>query len=141
MECGYNEESGKHENGNIANILCWEGSHIIHSIIGVITSILFISICLVVQLTFYEVKISIDNTDAKTNSKADVFSLIVQLCLIIMYSFMVPQMHLQWIVIIFTFILSLFQFYIFYDERPFYEDKIMLVNFLFVLNFNFLFNK
>lgn len=127
MECTTDETTGNVINENIANIPCFQGSHIIHSIVAVITSILFISICLVVQLTFYEVKISIDNTDAKTNSKADVFSLIVQLCLIIMYSFMVSQPNLQWIVIIFTFILSLFQFYIFYDERPFYEDKIMTV--------------
>jgi len=126
MECG-EDENGVLVNNNIGNISCFQGSHIVHSIVAVITSILFISICAVVQLTFYEVKISIENTDAKTNSKADVFSLIVQLCLIIMYSFMVSHQNLQWIVIIFTFILSLFQFYIFYDERPFYEDKIMTV--------------
>jgi len=129
MECEVNEE-GILVNGNVVGIICWEGSHIIHSIIGVISSILFISICTVVQLTFYEVKISIDNQDAKTNSKADVFSLIVQLCLIIMYSFMVSNPNLQWIVIIFTFILSVGQFYIFYDERPFYEDRIMRVKFI-----------
>ena len=68
-------------------------------------------------MNFYEVKISLDNTDAKTNSKADVFSLIMQICLIIMYSFMVSQPNLQWIVIILTFILSLFQFYIYSQLR------------------------
>lgn len=128
MECDLNQDTGAYMNGNIDGVVCWEGTHIIHSIIGVISSILFILICAVVQLTFYEVKISIDNNEAKTNSKADVFSLIVQICLIIMYSFMIGQNNLQWIVIILTFILALFQFYIFYDERPFYEDKIMTVN-------------
>jgi len=128
LECQLDPDLGVYKNSNIDGMICWEGSHIIHSIIGVISSILFISICAIVQLTFYEVKISIENTDAQTNSKADVFSLILQLCLIIMYSFMVPNPDLQWIVVIFTFILSLFQFYIFYDERPFYEEKIMKVN-------------
>ena len=123
------DDTGAYSNSNVQGIVCWEGSHIIHSVIGVISSILFISICAVVQMNFYEVKISLDNTDAKTNSKADVFSLIMQICLIIMYSFMVSQPNLQWIVIILTFILSLFQFYIYYDEQPFYEDKIMKVIF------------
>lgn len=131
LECSKIDRDGnvlpKSMNTNIDNLPCWEGSHIIHATVSFVISIVFILICAVVLTIFYEQKTSVHKTDAKTNSTADIFTLGVKVCHIMMYSFMIYNPSLHWIVVIFTFILALAQFYVYWSERPFYDEKMMKI--------------
>jgi len=44
---------------------CWEGLHILHAVMAVMVSLIFVIIALVVTLTFYETKTVTSNAGAK----------------------------------------------------------------------------
>ncbi len=44
---------------------CWEGLHILHAVMAIMVSLVFIFIALVVTLTFYETKTVTSNAGAK----------------------------------------------------------------------------
>jgi hypothetical protein len=131
LECSKIDREGnvlpQSMNTNIDDLPCWEGSHVIHATVSIIISVVFCLICAVVLTIFYDQKTSVHQTDAKTNSTADLFTLGVKICHIMMYSFMIYNPSLHWIVIIFTFILALAQYYIYWSERPFYDEKMMKI--------------
>ena len=52
IDCSYID--GEYKNNNFDDIICWEGTHIIHAIFSIIVSILFMAISLVVALTYFE---------------------------------------------------------------------------------------
>ncbi len=107
-------------------ITCWEGAHYIHMIMSIVVSIAFVLICVVVQLTYYETKTSTHNQSAKSSSKSDVFMLLCKIISVLLFGFF-GQVSSQWILIIIIFFLSSFMFISYYDERPYYSDKIMKV--------------
>ena len=55
ITCFKNAE-GKYVHVYYNEIICWEGFHILHAVMTIVISLLFIVISLIVTLTFYEAK-------------------------------------------------------------------------------------
>lgn len=108
------------------DLTCWTGSHYVHVIFSITVSIAFILICVIVQLTYFETKTSTHNQSAKSNSKSDVFMLFCKFASAILFAFLESDSS-EWILIIILFFLSAFMFISYYEERPYYNDKMMKV--------------
>jgi hypothetical protein len=106
-------------------VICWEGSHFIHAFFGLIATLIFCSICIMVSLVFYTTNPA-DGYRAKTNPTADIVNLIVKFALIILFTFMNGN-SLQPILIVCMFGLSLYQFYAYYKEMPYYVHSMNTV--------------
>jgi hypothetical protein len=118
--------SGNKINFYAPTITCWAGAHYVHVILSIIVSIAFVLICVIVQLTYYETKTSTHNQSAKSSSKSDVFMLLCKIISVLLFGF-IENKSSQWILIIVIFFLSAFMFISYYEERPYYSDKIMKV--------------
>lgn len=82
-------------------------------------------------MTYYETKTSTHNHMAKANSKSDVFLLISKVIILVIFSFF-EEVQNQWVLIVVNFCVSAFIFFSFYEERPFYNDKMMKVYFIYL---------
>ena len=107
-------------------IECWQGAYYIHAIFSIVISIAFVIVCFIVQMTYYENKYFTENVSAKTNSKSDVFVLISKIIILIVFSFF-GNTDNQWILVAIIFFLSAYTFFCFYDDRPYYNSKVMKV--------------
>jgi hypothetical protein len=107
-------------------MVCWSGTYYIHVIFSIIVSVFFVFICLIVQLTYYETKSSTQNQTAKRSSRSDVFMLICKVITVIAFGFLSGEAS-EWILIIILFVLAAFMLHSYYDERPYYNDKVMKV--------------
>ena len=127
LECSDKDEHGNelgyYQNYNVDDMHCWTNTHFTVMVtLSIISTIVFVIICTVVQMIFYETKTSDKITGAKTNSNADLVSLAVKIALIMIYSFLVWDKHLHWIVVSLTLFCGFIQFYVYWVERPFYEE-------------------
>ena len=127
LECSDKDEHGNqlgyYQNYNVDDMHCWTNTHFTVMVaLSIISTIVFVIICTVVQMIFYETKTSDKITGAKTNSNADLVSLAVKIALIMIYSFLVWDKHLHWIVVSLTLFCGFIQFYVYWIERPFYEE-------------------
>jgi hypothetical protein len=118
--------TGELVNYFVPTIVCWSGTYYIHVIFSVIVSVLFVFICLIVQLTYYETKSSTQNQTAKRSSRSDVFMLICKIITVLVFGFLSGEAS-EWILIITLFVLAAFMLHSYYDERPYYNDKVMKV--------------
>ena len=110
---------------------CWTNPHFtIMCVLAVFVTFIFIIICTVVMTIFYEQKTSADIDGAKTSSTADLVVLFVKIVLILIYSFLVWTKGYHWVVVPGTTLLCFLQYYIFWVERPFYEEKMNYAFFL-----------
>ena len=109
-----------------SSIQCWEGTYYIHAIISILVSIFFVVICIIIQITFFDTKSSINNPSAKANSKSDVFMLINKVLTLLLFEFL-EEFNNQWVLITAIFFLSAFTFFSYYEEMPYYNDRIMKV--------------
>lgn len=105
---------------------CWAGAFYIHAIFAIIVSVCFIIICIIVQMTYFETKTSTHNHSAKSNSNSDVFMLIAKILILWVFGFFASESN-QWILICVLFFLSAIMFFSFYEDRPFYNSKMMKV--------------
>jgi len=108
------------------SIECWAGAYYVHSIFSILVSIFFIILCIIVQMTFFETKFSTVNHSAKSNSKADVFKLISKILTLILFQFF-EEKNNQWVLIIVIFFLSAIMFFTYFEEMPYYNDRMMKV--------------
>jgi len=135
LECTNEDPDGNkldyYYNSNLPELRCWEGTHYIHAMFAILTSVIFCIICAVVQTIFYETKTNKNAQNPKTNSKADLFGLVVKILYIITYSFLVRYKNLHWVTIIITFILALGFFIIYWIEKPFFDVRVMKGNLLY----------
>ncbi len=83
-------------------------------------------ICFFVEKTYYETKNSSLNISAKSGSKADIFLLINKLLTISIY-FLFDETINQWILIGSIFFISASTFFFYFDEMPYYNNKLMKV--------------
>ena len=128
LECSDKDEEGNqlpyYQNYNVDDMHCWTSPHFtIMCVLAVIITFIFIIICTVVMTIFYEQKTEADKDGAKTSSTADLVVLFVKIVLILFYSFLVWTKSYHWVVVFGTTILCFLQFYIYWVERPFYEEK------------------
>ena len=70
------------------DVKCWTGAHIIHSTLAITVSLIFIALCLIVALTFYDSNNNSHDISARINSRAVVFVVVMKLILTLMYQFM-----------------------------------------------------
>jgi len=61
LECSYDSEKQAFFHNNFENVVCFQGVHLVHTIVAGIFSIIFITISLIVALNFYESRISSQN--------------------------------------------------------------------------------
>ena len=128
LECSDKDENGNYlgyyQNYNVDDMHCWtDANFTVMVVLSVVVTIVFIVICTIVQTIFYETKTSEDSDGAKTNSKADLVSLAVKIALIFIFSFLVWERSLHWIVVPATLFCGFIQFWIYWVERPFYEER------------------
>ena len=105
---------------------CWVGIYYIHALFSIITSISFILISLIVQLTYFETKPSSKNPMSKSNSKFDVFMLISKIIILITFNLIGYESN-HWILIFILFFISGFMFFLLYENSPFYKKSIKQV--------------
>ena len=105
---------------------CWVGAYYIHAIFSIIVSLCFIVICIIVQMTYFETKTSTHNHSAKSNSKSDVLMLISKIIILLVFGFF-GETNNQWILICILFFLSALMFFSYYEDKPFYNSKMMKV--------------
>ena len=135
LECSDKDEEGNqlsyYQNYNVDDMHCWTNPHFtIMCVLAVFVTFIFIIICTVVMTIFYEQKTSADIDGAKTSSTADLVVLFVKIVLILIYSFLVWTKGYHWVVVPGTTLLCFLQYYIFWVERPFYEEKMNYAFFL-----------
>ncbi len=110
---------------------CWENVHFtVMCVEGVLITIIFVLICTIVMTIFYEQKTSMDKEEAKTSSYADLTSLFVKIVLILIYSFLVWTKDYHWIVVPATTLTCFLQFYVYWTERPFYDERTNMAFFI-----------
>ena len=135
LECSnFNEEGVElpyYQNYNVDDMHCWTNVHFtIMCIEGVLITIIFVLICTIVMTIFYEQKTSMDKEEAKTSSYADLTSLFVKIVLILIYSFLVWTKDYHWIVVPATTLTCFLQFYVYWTERPFYDERTNMAFFI-----------
>ena len=135
LECSNFDEEGNpldyYQNYNVDDMQCWTNVHFtVMCVEGVLITIIFVLICTVVMTIFYEQKTSMDKEGAKTSSYADLTSLFVKIVLIIIYSFLVWTKSYHWIVVPATTLTCFLQFYVYWTERPFYEERTNIAFFI-----------
>jgi hypothetical protein len=67
---------------------CWKNSFYIHALLGIMVSVTFVIICLVVSLTYFESKPEPHNHSARVNSRSDFFMLVAKIINILMFAFL-----------------------------------------------------
>ena len=135
LECSNFDEEGNpldyYQNYNVDDMHCWTNVHFtVMCVEGVLITVIFVLICTVVMTIFYEQKTSMDKEGAKTSSYADLTSLFVKIILIIIYSFLVWTKSYHWIVVPATTLTCFLQFYVYWTERPFYEERTNIAFFI-----------
>ena len=135
LECSDYDEEGNYlgyfQNYNVDDMHCWSGVHFsVMCVEGVLITVIFVIICTVVMTIFYEQKTSMDKEEAKTSSYADLTSLFVKIVLILIYSFLVWTKDYHWIVVPATTLTCFLQFYVYWTERPFYDEKTNMAFFI-----------
>ncbi|MDR3548415.1 MAG: hypothetical protein P4M11_09165 [Candidatus Pacebacteria bacterium] len=59
------DASGVYVHKYYSEIQCWVGLHILHAIMAIVVSVVFIAISLIVTLTFYDAKVLTANAGSK----------------------------------------------------------------------------
>ena len=81
----------ENENGILVNhfghMKCWKNSFYIHALLGIVVSVTFVSICLVVSLTYFESKPEPHNHSARVNARSDFFLLVAKILNILLFAF------------------------------------------------------
>ena len=135
LECSDHDEEGNdlgyYQNYNVDDMECWYNVHFsVMCVEGILITIIFVLICTVVMTIFYEQKTSMDKEEAKTSSYADLTSLFVKIVLILIYSFLVWTKSYHWIVVPATTLTCFLQFYVYWTERPFYDERTNMAFFI-----------
>lgn len=106
------------------SIECFKGIHILHVFITAIVSIVFLIICLIVSLVFFENSQISDKHDAKINSRIDFAILLIKVLKSILFSFLTKKA--LWFLIICLCVLSTCQIILLYRTRPYYNKIIQI---------------
>lgn len=67
VQCDTDPETGLTVLSSFPEVQCWAGLHILHSVTGMIATVVFVSISMVVALNYYESKLSSTDPTARYN--------------------------------------------------------------------------
>lgn len=100
-------------NGVNHSLRCFEGSHWIHFSFCIVIMLMFIIVCLIVTLTYYEY-------NEKINSRADTFVLLSKIIHVLFFA-LSQDPNNNWILILFQFVMSIWMVSKYITEKPYIE--------------------
>lgn len=115
--CKYDEIDGKYKNSTSTDVVCFEGFHILHMIISLIVSTIFLIICIIVAISFFECSEVSEEFEAKENSRSDIVMILSKLVSTVIFSFFNDEKY-DWFLILVILILSSWQFFKHFTEKP-----------------------
>jgi hypothetical protein len=124
---------------------CWTGMHIIHATFAMVIAFVFIIICLVVILTYFDSQSTSHDIAARVNSRSEVFVIFMKIVLIYFFVFLANPEY-QWFIIALLNILSVIAYSNFRNNWPYFNDKMtkfycVLTGIFLWANFNLLIAK
>ena len=122
VECNNDPETGKSVHNLFPDVVCWQGTHILHGVIALIIIVVFVSISLIVALNYFESRISSSDPTARSNSRADVVFIINKIMLQTTFAF-VPD-EWDWPLIILIFSAGFWLWYLYQFDDPYYNEKV-----------------
>ncbi|MDR3582384.1 MAG: hypothetical protein P4L67_03890 [Candidatus Pacebacteria bacterium] len=124
VQCMYADGRWYHYAFN--DITCWQGSHIIHGTIALVVTGIFVIICTIVSMTFFESKDEPTDPSAKINARAEVAMNLYKIIAIIVTTFFIQDQY-QWFVTVVLTAGALIATQIAFNERPYYNEVMNLV--------------
>lgn len=120
-------------NSHVNSITCWNGIYYVHATFSIIGCLMLIIISIIVKLTYFETKTSANHNHytAKGNSKSDVFILISKIIIVLLFGF-IGNNDNSWVLIVIMLFLAAFMFASYYENRPYYNNRIMKVSRIFI---------
>jgi len=107
--------------------VCWKDMHILHAVTGIICFIIFVTICLVVVLCFFETKLSSSDPSARANSRNEFWAMAFKTLCNIMATFFIADEY-RWMNII-VFLVGGTVLYIKQRaDRPYYNEMVNTVS-------------
>jgi hypothetical protein len=122
VQCEYDAEKGYSVHSMFSEIQCWNGMHILHSVVALINIIVFVSISMVVALNYFESRISSDDPTARSNSRADVVFIVNKILLQTTFAF-VPK-EWDWPLVIIIFVAGFWLWYLYQFDDPYYNEVV-----------------
>lgn len=104
-------------------MMCWNGTHIIHVTFALLFLKLFTVLSMVITLTYFRPLSSSSDVTAKLNPNADAFLLTVKTILVLTFSFMRTDEY-EWFLIFLLTVLSAIAFLRFWIESPYHNPKV-----------------
>ncbi|CAD8062066.1 unnamed protein product [Paramecium sonneborni] len=117
-------ENGEYALAQFPTVLCWSGWHIFHAILASLFNLIFTIICSIVAYAFFEPKMKTKNRTSRQDSNGEVVFILNKVICQVLYSFLGPQD--SWILIIVTFLLSLWLFKVYNIDDPYYDWEVGL---------------
>ena len=120
--CEKDDESKEYILTTTKHVKCYNTTYFIHSVIGMIITICFTTICFFVALTLFENSEKTGGEGAKENSRADFVNICSKILSTVVSSFFVNKNY-QWLLVTIHFSCSAFQFSKLYFDRPYFDFK------------------
>jgi hypothetical protein len=105
------------------DLVCWTGQHIIHTAFAIAVSIVFIVICIIVTLTYFDNSITSTDIGAKVNARAESFVIILKIILNYLYTFFATKEY-HWLLLAALIVLSFTSYRIYRYNWPYFNDGI-----------------
>jgi hypothetical protein len=96
--------------------------------------IFFVFISVIIVMTYFETKSSPQNFSAKSNSKSDAILLFSKIVIVHIFGFFGSESN-TWVLSVIMFLLALYMFYSYNEDRQYYNSKIMKIYLIVTLIF------
>eukprot|EP01022_Parablepharisma_sp_SALTPOND_P033551 TRINITY_DN88_c0_g1_i1.p1 TRINITY_DN88_c0_g1~~TRINITY_DN88_c0_g1_i1.p1 ORF type:complete len:1755 (-),score=211.95 TRINITY_DN88_c0_g1_i1:16687-21951(-) len=119
VQCDYIE--GKWVHYAFSDVVCWQGMHILHGTVALIVTGIFVVICCIVGLTFFESKNEPTDPSARVNARAEAWQNVYKIVCILLTTFFIQDEY-RWML---TVVITAGAYMIFrksFDEQPFYNE-------------------
>ncbi len=101
---------------------CWQGWHVLHATVAVLSACVFAVVCSVVALTLYEPRIRKDIINCRQNSNGEVIYILNKIIIQVFFSFNVVKN--DWFYVLLLLSLSGWLFYAYNLRSPFYNKAV-----------------
>jgi len=109
---------------------CWTELHILHGFVACLASLIFLSISIVVALTYFECAGTSNDPSARVNSRTEVFEMVSKIIFNYLFTFFGKPQY-QWVLIAVLLTFSTITYYKYRYNWPYYSPTIsMVVNIL-----------
>ncbi len=109
-----------------AGTTCWKDLHILHGVAGIVAFVLFVVICLVVVLCFFETKISSSDPSARANARNDFWSMLFKTLCNLLSALLLGDDY-RWVNIVVLIIGGVVLHIKQRADRPYYNDLVNVV--------------